>query len=208
MSALSKSLLHTTNPTCAQKGASALNLVQNQLQYMTATENWSSNEGEDALPMNMDMDSSEDEVSVESNSVESNQDDVIVVTEGVNCTLRDNFLQHVSKLTHSATNYTAREEVCIRLLITLRHTKASLDTYEEIMRWHLHTTGSISSLVYDRLAETKEYISRDKLFRKLRDRYQITANSVCTPHGPHKAHKTSELIDKIWGYKHIEGTDE
>ena len=32
MSALSKSLLHTTNPTCAQKGASALNLAQNQLQ--------------------------------------------------------------------------------------------------------------------------------------------------------------------------------
>ena len=47
---------------------------------MTAAENWSSNEGEDALPM--DMDSSEDEV-----SVESNQDDAIAVTKGVNCTL-------------------------------------------------------------------------------------------------------------------------
>ena len=63
------------------------------------------------------------------------------------------------------------------MLITLRHTKASLDTYEEIMRWHLHTTGSIRSLVNDQLEETKEYISGDKLFRKLRERYQITANS-------------------------------
>ena len=181
MSALSKSLLHTTNPTCAQKGASALNLAQNQLQYMTAAENWSSDQEEDALPM--DMDNSEDEVSVDTNA-----DEVMVVTEGVNCTLRDDFLQYVSKMTHNATSYTKREEVCIRLLITLRHTKASLDTYEEIMRWHLHTTGSISSLVYDRLSDTKEFISRDRLFRKLSERYQITANngqilrSVTLPH--------------------------
>ena len=35
----------------------------------------------------------------------------------------------------------------------------------------MQTTGSISSLVYDRLADTKEYISRDKLFRKLRDMF-------------------------------------
>ena len=89
---------------------------------MTAAENWSSDQEEDALPM--DMDNSEDEV-----SVDTNDDEVMVVTEGVNCTLRDDFLQYVSKMTHNATNYTKREEVCIRLLITLRHTKASLDTY-------------------------------------------------------------------------------
>ena len=58
---------------------------------MTAAENWSSEEEEEALPMQMD--SSNDEV-----SVHSTHDDAIAVTEGVDCTLCGTFLEHDSPL--------------------------------------------------------------------------------------------------------------
>ena len=58
---------------------------------MTTADNGSSGKEKEALPMQMD--SSNDEV-----SVHSTHDDAIAVTEGVDCTLCGTFLEHDSPL--------------------------------------------------------------------------------------------------------------
>ncbi len=59
----------------------------------------------------------------------------------------------------------------IRLLATLRRTKASLNTYEAIMRWHLLASGKLKK--HESLGKSRYYISRAKLFKLLKHRYNI-----------------------------------
>ena len=57
----------------------------------------------------------------------------------------------------------------ITLLQTLRRTKASLDTYEDIMRWKLESQGLLRPR--DSLAKSPHFMSRDQLYTKLKERY-------------------------------------
>ena len=54
-------------------------------------------------------------------------------------------------------------------MILLRGMKASLGTYEDVMRWHLIATGLMSER--DSIAKQPKFISRQKLFNFLKKRY-------------------------------------
>ena len=64
----------------------------------------------------------------------------------------------------------------IRLLVVLRHTKASLDTYEEVMEWHLRVLGKL--LPHEKASGSPNFVSRQKLFKQLRNRYNYDKDSI------------------------------
>jgi hypothetical protein len=59
----------------------------------------------------------------------------------------------------------------INCMVALRKTKASLGTYSAVMEWHLKATGALAK--WGRLGECEDYISREKLIRDLKERYNI-----------------------------------
>ena len=59
----------------------------------------------------------------------------------------------------------------INLMFTLRKTKASLETYDSIMEWHLKATGAMHE--HESVTLCDGFISRDKLFTFLRKRYNM-----------------------------------
>ena len=65
--------------------------------------------------------------------------------------------------------------VMIRLVSTLRATAASLETYDRIMEWHFRETGELTDP--HKLSDISGYVSRDVLFKKLRNRYKMTKYS-------------------------------
>lgn len=62
----------------------------------------------------------------------------------------------------------------IHLLQRLRKTKASLDTYETVMEWHLRSTGKIH--MHASVTTSPEYISRKDLYKQLERRYNRDTN--------------------------------
>ena len=151
----------------ALKGALVQKLAETEDFYVTAAEFSSEEENDEQMPIDMDTD--------EENSVNSEANDAVLANAvAVDCTMRDAFRAYVDKLKQMTNAYTINEENCIKLLIALRHTKASLDTYESIMRWHLACTDKLLCPDLDTLAGVEGYISREVLFKKLTNRYQIT----------------------------------
>ena len=57
----------------------------------------------------------------------------------------------------------------ITLLQTLRRTKASLDTYEAMMRWKLESQGLLHP--GESLAKSPHFVSREQVHRKLKERH-------------------------------------
>ena len=59
----------------------------------------------------------------------------------------------------------------VKLMAALRKTKASLDTYESVMEWHLKCAGSMPD--HGSLGICPEYLSRKSLFDALNKRYHM-----------------------------------
>ena len=70
---------------------------------------------------------------------------------------------------------TKSQVTCIRLLLRLRATKASLNTYESMMEWHLEESGKM--LPGQTLSQCKDYISSHTIYSTLRLRYKF--NPYC-----------------------------
>ncbi len=68
------------------------------------------------------------------------------------------------------------EVEAIKLLALLHKKKASLDTYDEVMEWHLRATGAIKS--NETLADAESYISRKSLIKRLAIRYHMDPNNL------------------------------
>jgi hypothetical protein len=62
-----------------------------------------------------------------------------------------------------------RQRHAIELLSLLRTTKASLNTYESMMTWHMKCTGEIHS--HEKASDNANYVSRDTLLELLKKRY-------------------------------------
>jgi len=62
----------------------------------------------------------------------------------------------------------------LRLMRTLRQTKASLDTYDAVMEWHLKANGDLHQ--HESVGRSKHFRSRKSLFRWLRKRYNMAKN--------------------------------
>jgi hypothetical protein len=67
--------------------------------------------------------------------------------------------------------FTKTQGDAIRLMATLRETKASLDTYESIMKWHMVANGNL--LEHQSLGDSEDYCSRKTMFKFLKNRYNI-----------------------------------
>jgi hypothetical protein len=63
------------------------------------------------------------------------------------------------------------EQSAIRLMHKLIKKRATLDTYNDVMLWHLRESKKLGR--YEPLGKTKYFISRDKLMKKLRKRYNM-----------------------------------
>ena len=75
-----------------------------------------------------------------------------------------NFRQYVRWVRDDTTSFTPLEAEAIKLMDTLRKKKASLDTYDDIMDWHIAHCGS---------GRSRQFISRAKMIKRLAKRYNI-----------------------------------
>ena len=109
------------------------------------------------------------------------------------------------------------EQRAVKIMSTLIHKKASLDTYEAVMEWHLRETGELEER--QKLGACSGFISREKLLNKLRKRYHMDkkyakSTSIVLPHTKAKVdvwhHDARDLVlslltdprwkDKDWLY--------
>ena len=70
--------------------------------------------------------------------------------------------------------FTTRYVKAIGLMKALRQTKASLDTYDDIMEWHLKAIGELHP--WESASGSSDFISRKVFFEFLRKRYNRTKN--------------------------------
>ena len=101
-------------------------------------------------------------------------EDEIAVTEYPSpaiTSIRANFLEYVARANDQFANLTNTEKAAVTLLHRLRQTKASLDTYDSVMDWHLRATGALSET--QKATDSDRFITRDRLFKKLRQRYNL-----------------------------------
>ena len=109
--------------------------------------------------------------------------------------IRSNFLEYVARANDQFANLTNTEKTAITLLHRLRQTKASLDTYDSVMEWHLRVTGSISDT--QKATDSNQFITRDKMFKKLRQRYNLPEtkfNNISEIILPH----SQALVKIVW----------
>ena len=108
---------------------------------------------------------------------------------GCNDTMRKSFQKYLLKQ-QSALQFTMTEISAIKLLAKLCQTKAPLNTYESVMHWHLSTVGNIHET--QSVSQSTDFIPREKLFRKLRERYKYDelyhqVTKITLPHSKAKA---------------------
>jgi len=80
----------------------------------------------------------------------------------------DNFKDYAKRANNFVPLDSNKFVTAITLLQTLRRTKASLDTYEAIMRWKLESQGLLRP--GESLAKSPHYISREQVYKKLKER--------------------------------------
>jgi len=110
----------------------------------------------------MDEETEDFEYNVE-DSVESGADFGVPIDE-----LLQNFKEYESKSPYFE-KFQKKHRVAVELCRLLRQTKASLATYDLMMQWHFWASGKIR---HDQPVSTHpDYVSREKLFKLLRRRY-------------------------------------
>jgi hypothetical protein len=105
------------------------------------------------------------------NSENSNNGHVEDVTLPPDNTIKSKFEAYCLRAQHFLP-LQGRYVAAIELMFILCKTKASLDTYESMMRWHFETTGKLKK--GQPLSSIPEYVSRKRLFGYLRKRYNMT----------------------------------
>jgi hypothetical protein len=118
---------------------------------------------EDEIDAGFGMDQDENEQDFEEATVEAGD---------VNQEIVRDFRKYCVKAEKYFVPLNRKERQAIRLMDHLRKTKASLDTYEAIMEWHLKETGELRR--HESMGKTYCFLSRKTLFKKLRERYNMT----------------------------------
>ena len=91
-----------------------------------------------------------------------------------------------------------------RRAVRLRKTKASLATYEDLMQWYFVETGQLRE--GQAVAKCSEYITREKVFKMLKIRYNISHKSygnlkeITLPHAKAKCTNTNSGQAKFGGW--------
>ena len=81
------------------------------------------------------------------------------------------FKAYVANAEANFAPFTKKWTKAIKLMQILRKSKASLDTYDDIMKWHFIANNTLHK--YEELGNTREFVSRKKLFKFLRVRYNM-----------------------------------
>jgi len=106
------------------------------------------------------------------NAVFDPENEVIVSNETQSrtsqCAMLDNFKDYAQRANEFIPLDSLKFVSAIKLLQLLRRTKASLDTYEETMCWHLESQNLLHPR--DSLAKSPHCMSRKQVYAKLRER--------------------------------------
>lgn len=86
----------------------------------------------------------------------------------------DNYLDWEHRANKTWEKFTEDEVNAILLMDTLRRKRATLDTYDEVMTWHLRTSKLIAK--HETAGQYKRYISRKKMIQRLIKRYYVRPN--------------------------------
>lgn len=103
--------------------------------------------------------------------VGGNQGQVQEVEFKASKTCSNQFKSYVRHAFQNFANLEEKEQAAVRLMRTLLKKKASLDTYEAVMEWHLNTSGKLRQGAS--LGKSEHFVSRKKLMKKLRKRYNM-----------------------------------
>lgn len=145
---------------------------QGMEQYATAREQYSDNEVDDNFQA----------FAEDSDEFENDNAQMMPANVGNNYnnlldpmyTILGNFEAYCNHARKNFMPFTELEKAAIKLLLVLRHTKASLDTYEEVMEWHLVSCKKLRE--HESLRRSFDFLSKEKLFNKLRIRYNMDKN--------------------------------
>jgi len=103
---------------------------------------------------------------------DDNSDDVSTNFDNPLGKIRSNFERYVETAQYSL-HFDKNESLAIDLCHRLRQSKASLDTYEEVMQWHFVASKGLDPNA--KVGNHPDFISRKKLFKILRKRYNYDA---------------------------------
>ena len=90
---------------------------------------------------------------------------------GPNRTILSDFLEYEKRAVENFEDFCANEKNAIELMALLRKGKASLDTYQSMMQWHLRASNKLRR--HEALANHPEYIGREVVINMLLDRYNL-----------------------------------
>ena len=97
--------------------------------------------------------------------------DAVVITNA-DTSLRESFNNYVHHSIRNRMPFRKHERDAIRLMHRLRKTKASLDTYDDVMDWHHRAKGTLKR--HMKLSSVPQFVSRKAMFKKLRKRCNLT----------------------------------
>jgi hypothetical protein len=123
-----------------------------------------------------DPSSSDDSSSATSSSDSSSQDPshVAPISHGVSTVALYAFHAFLDKKKQNNHAFTTNEQRSILLMDVVKSKRATLDTYESVLEWHLKSTGELSKK--KKLGDYPHYISRQKMWDLLKARYHGPAN--------------------------------
>ena len=150
-------------------------------------------------PAQMGDDSDEDagfpDAGYSSSSDESSTDlQYVAPADSAVCTeALDKFMAYVKWMDVEYLPFTKHEAASIRLLDCLRRKRATLDTYPEVMEWHLRETGELTP--HMQLGDYTNYHTRKTIINKLNIRYNgPAANSTRTKQKPKPLFNTKHTV--------------
>ena len=85
--------------------------------------------------------------------------------------LLEEFREYTAYAKRHFVPFSKDERTAIKCMATLRKTRASLGTYNSVMEWHLKANKVLKP--HEKLGDTKQHITRDRLFASLKRRYNI-----------------------------------
>ena len=121
----------------------------------------------------------EDEMDIDWPDYDDLEEQSLDESGSINEAIRSNWDKYVSRA-RSYTPFSQDMKNAIKLLGTLRQSKASMDTYEGVMEWHFRTIKAVSGAMT--LGNCHAYISREKVFNTLRKRYNMPSHHYSQVH--------------------------
>ena len=85
--------------------------------------------------------------------------------------IREQFYNYVERIKKEQKSFLEEEKTAIKLLHLLKRKGAPLNTYQEVMEWHLKESDKMEH--YQQMKDCRTYISRDVMMDRLRQRYNM-----------------------------------